>query len=285
MAQPKKQEVLYRPPAETDVVSLIESAKEAFYDDPNVIGVGFGPRRKKGETHTDETGLIVYVKEKLGKGDIKSEHLIPAAFEGVGTDVVEPFGRDAPLEALGFSESHQNSDDMGFVDWERLHEQWTAEAGGEIAFHGKVQIHGDVCVIEDDGTIKVAAVDQAAGERAVDWIKGIVAEPEVGVIYTGKVVKVVDFGAFVNFMGSRDGLVHISELNDGRPHTVTEVVNEGDEVKVKVLGIDDRGKVRLSMRVVDQATGDDITERVGESRPSGGGGRGDRGPRRKREGE
>ena len=147
------------------------------------------------------------------------------------------------------------------------------------------EVTGAKVDIEDDGTIKVAAVDQAAGERAIDWIKGIVAEPEVGVIYTGKVVKVVDFGAFVNFMGSRDGLVHISELNDGRPHTVTEVVNEGDEVKVKVLGIDDRGKVRLSMRVVDQATGDDITERVGESRPSGGGGRGDRGPRRKREGE
>ena len=136
------------------------------------------------------------------------------------------------------------------------------------------EVTGAKVDIEDDGTIKVAAVDQDAGERAIEWIKGIVAEPEVGVIYTGKVVKVVDFGAFVNFMGSRDGLVHISELNDGRPQTVTEVVNEGDEVKVKVLGIDDRGKVRLSMRVVDQATGDDITEQVGESRPSGGGGGG-----------
>ncbi|MEN8197604.1 MAG: polyribonucleotide nucleotidyltransferase, partial [Pseudomonadota bacterium] len=148
------------------------------------------------------------------------------------------------------------------------------------------EVTGAKVDIEDDGTIKVAAVDQDAGERAIEWIKGIVAEPEVGVIYTGKVVKVVDFGAFVNFMGSRDGLVHISELNDGRPQTVTEVVNEGDEVKVKVLGIDDRGKVRLSMRVVDQATGDDITEQVGESRPSGGGGKRDggerRGPRRER---
>ncbi len=142
------------------------------------------------------------------------------------------------------------------------------------------EVTGAKVDIEDDGTIKVAAVDQDAGERAIEWIKGIVAEPEVGVIYTGKVVKVVDFGAFVNFMGSRDGLVHISELNDGRPATVTEVVNEGDEVKVKVLGIDDRGKVRLSMRVVDQATGDDITEQVGESRPSGGGGKRDGGERR-----
>lgn len=140
------------------------------------------------------------------------------------------------------------------------------------------EVTGAKVDIEDDGTIKVAAVDQDAGERAIEWIKGIVAEPEVGVIYTGKVVKVVDFGAFVNFMGARDGLVHISELNDGRPQTVNEVVNEGDEVKVKVLGIDDRGKVRLSMRVVDQATGNDITEQVGESRPAGGGG-GDRGKR------
>ncbi|MCK4868311.1 MAG: polyribonucleotide nucleotidyltransferase, partial [Alphaproteobacteria bacterium] len=131
------------------------------------------------------------------------------------------------------------------------------------------EVTGAKVDIEDDGTIKVAAVDQDAGERAIEWIKGIVAEPEVGVIYTGKVVKVVDFGAFVNFMGARDGLVHISELNDGRPQTVNEVVNEGDEVKVKVLGIDDRGKVRLSMRVVDQATGNDITEQVGESRPAG----------------
>jgi polyribonucleotide nucleotidyltransferase len=151
------------------------------------------------------------------------------------------------------------------------------------------EVTGAKVDIEDDGTIKVAAVDQDAGERAIEWIKSIVAEPEVGVVYTGKVVKVVDFGAFVNFMGSRDGLVHISELNDGRPQTVTEVVNEGDEVKVKVLAVDDRGKVRLSMRVVDQESGEDITEKVGESRPSGGGGReggerrGPRGPRRNRD--
>jgi polyribonucleotide nucleotidyltransferase len=148
------------------------------------------------------------------------------------------------------------------------------------------EVTGAKIDIEDDGTIKVAAVDQSAADRAVEWIRGIVAEPEVGVIYTGKVVKVVDFGAFVNFMGTRDGLVHISELNTGRPDTVTEVVNEGDEVKVKVLGIDDRGKVRLSMRVVDQASGDDITEQVGESRPSGGerrGGGGGGGRRRSRQ--
>ena len=112
--------------------------------------------------------------------------------------------------------------------------------------------------IEDDGTVKVASADGAASEAAVEWIRSIVAEPEVGVIYSGKVVKVVDFGAFVNFMGNRDGLVHISELENRRVGKVTDVVNEGDEVKVKVLAIDDRGKVRLSMRVVDQKTGAEI---------------------------
>ena len=115
--------------------------------------------------------------------------------------------------------------------------------------------------IEDDGTIKVSSVDNAASEAAVDWIKGIVAEPEIGHIYTGKVVKVVDFGAFVNFMGSRDGLVHISELENRRVGKVTDVVNEGDEVRVKVLAVDDRGKVRLSMKVVDQETGEDLSSK------------------------
>ena len=115
--------------------------------------------------------------------------------------------------------------------------------------------------IEDDGTVKVASVDSAAGDAAIDWIKSIVAEPEVGAIYTGKVVKVVDFGAFVNFMGTRDGLVHVSELQNRRVPKVTDVVNEGDEVKVKVLAIDDRGKVRLSMKVVDQRTGQDLSKR------------------------
>jgi polyribonucleotide nucleotidyltransferase len=116
--------------------------------------------------------------------------------------------------------------------------------------------------IEDDGSIKVAAVDADAAKKAIDWIKGIVAEPEVGAIYTGKVVKVVDFGAFVNFLGARDGLVHISELAPKRVGKVTDVVNEGDQVKVKVLGMDERGKVRLSMKAVDQATGEDISKKA-----------------------
>ncbi|MEC4594165.1 MULTISPECIES: polyribonucleotide nucleotidyltransferase [Nitrospirillum] len=115
--------------------------------------------------------------------------------------------------------------------------------------------------IEDDGTVKVAAVDSKASDAAIKWIKGIVAEPEVGEIYVGKVVKVMDFGAFVNFLGARDGLVHISELAPQRVAKVTDVVNQGDEVKVKVLGFDDRGKVKLSMKVVDQATGEDLSKK------------------------
>jgi polyribonucleotide nucleotidyltransferase len=112
--------------------------------------------------------------------------------------------------------------------------------------------------IEDDGTIKVAAVDQAASQAAIDWIRSIVAEPEVGVIYKGKVVKIMEFGAFVNFLGPRDGLVHISELAPQRVKTVDEVVKEGEEVRVKVIGMDDRGKVKLSMKRVNQQTGEDL---------------------------
>ncbi len=144
--------------------------------------------------------------------------------------------------------------------------------------------------IEDDGTIKIAATSQEATQAAIDKIRGIVAEPEVGVIYNGKVVKTAEFGAFVNFLGAKDGLVHISELANERVNRTTDVVKEGDAVKVKVIGFDDRGKVKLSMRVVDQATGADITEQVGERRPREQGEgedrprreRDDRGPRRPR---
>jgi polyribonucleotide nucleotidyltransferase len=137
--------------------------------------------------------------------------------------------------------------------------------------------------IEDDGTIKVAATSTEAAQKAIDWIRGIVAEPEMGVIYNGKVVKTAEFGAFVNFLGARDGLVHISELANERVNRTTDVVNVGDAVKVKVIGFDERGKVKLSMRVVDQATGADITEQVGARRPRQEGGEGgEREPRRER---
>jgi polyribonucleotide nucleotidyltransferase len=118
--------------------------------------------------------------------------------------------------------------------------------------------------IEDDGTVKVASSDGASIDAALKWIKSITAEPEVGEIYDGTVVKVMDFGAFINFFGPKDGLVHISELAPHRVGKVTDVVKEGDGVKVKLLGFDDRGKVRLSMKMVDQETGKEIVPEKSE---------------------
>ena len=112
--------------------------------------------------------------------------------------------------------------------------------------------------IEDDGTVKVASADGESIKAAINWIKSIASEPEVGHIYEGTVVKVMDFGAFVNFFGAKDGLVHISQLASNRVQKTSDVVKEGDKVKVKLLGFDERGKVRLSMKVVDQDTGEDL---------------------------
>ncbi len=138
--------------------------------------------------------------------------------------------------------------------------------GGKV-IRDIVETSGCKIDIEDDGTIKIAATSTEQAQVAIDRIRGIVAEPELGAIYNGKVVKTADFGAFVNFLGARDGLVHISELAQGRVNKTADVVSVGDAVKVKVLGFDDRGKVKLSMRVVDQATGADISDQVG---PKGG---------------
>jgi polyribonucleotide nucleotidyltransferase len=112
--------------------------------------------------------------------------------------------------------------------------------------------------IEDDGTVKIASANAKEIEAARKWIHTIVAEPEVGEIYEGTVVKTADFGAFVNFFGPRDGLVHISQLSNERVAKTTDVVKEGDKVYVKLMGFDERGKVRLSMKVVDQQTGKEI---------------------------
>ncbi len=122
--------------------------------------------------------------------------------------------------------------------------------------------------IEDDGTVKVASSDANSIKAAINWIKSIASDPEVGQIYDGTVVKTVDFGAFVNFFGSKDGLVHISQLSKGRVAKTTDVVKEGDKVKVKLMGFDDRGKVRLSMRVVDQQTGEDFEAKEKAERES-----------------
>jgi polyribonucleotide nucleotidyltransferase len=115
--------------------------------------------------------------------------------------------------------------------------------------------------ISDDGTVKVASSDLNSITAALNWIKSIASEPEVGMIYDGTVVKTTDFGAFVNFFGAKDGLVHISQLAANRVQKTTDVVKEGDKVKVKLLGFDERGKVRLSMRVVDQETGEDLEKK------------------------
>ncbi len=112
--------------------------------------------------------------------------------------------------------------------------------------------------IQDDGTVKVASASGDAMKAAINWIKSIASDPEVGHIYDGTVVKVMDFGAFVNFFGAKDGLVHISQLALRRVQNVKDVVKEGDKVKVKLLGFDERGKTRLSMKVVDQQTGEDL---------------------------
>jgi polyribonucleotide nucleotidyltransferase len=126
--------------------------------------------------------------------------------------------------------------------------------------------------IADDGTIKIASADLKSIEAAKNWIKSIASEPEVGIIYDGTVVKITDFGAFVNFFGAKDGLVHISQLAQQRVGKVTDVVKEGQKVKVKLLGFDERGKVRLSMRVVDQQTGEDLEAKQKAERQAAGGG-------------
>jgi len=119
--------------------------------------------------------------------------------------------------------------------------------------------------IEDDGTIKIASANGESIQAAINWIKSIASEPEIGVIYDGTVVKTMEFGAFVNFFGSRDGLVHISQLAPRKVAKVTDVIKEGDKVKVKLLGFDERGKVRLSMKIVDQTTGEDLEKTQGDS--------------------
>jgi polyribonucleotide nucleotidyltransferase len=139
--------------------------------------------------------------------------------------------------------------------------------------------------IDDEGIIKISSSDVSQIEAAMNWIKGIVEEAEVGKVYNGKVVNIVDFGAFVNFMGGKDGLVHVSEMRNERVEKPTDVVSEGQEVKVKVLEIDPRGKVRLSMRVVDQETGAELEDTRPPRQPREGGDRGDRGPRGDRGGD
>ncbi len=153
-------------PQDTDISQILVDAKEAFYRDPNVIGVGTGERRRRGETHPDELALIVYVKTKVADV-VNPDYRIPPEFRGMLTDVVEAFSPDSPAEALGFSESHQHSDDMSYVDWPRLHEQFSSLPGGTGVSQGHVQDVGDVCVIEDDGTL----IQTVNGQQVVDFVR------------------------------------------------------------------------------------------------------------------
>ncbi len=137
-------------------------------------------------------------------------------------------------------------------------------SGGKV-IREIVETSGAKVDISDDGTIKIASPDGASIQKAYDMIHSIVAEPEVGSIYTGTVVKLVDFGAFVNFFGKRDGLVHVSQIENRRLNHPSDVLKEGQEVRVKLMGVDDRGKVRLSMKVVDQETGQELTDDKKES--------------------
>jgi polyribonucleotide nucleotidyltransferase len=137
-------------------------------------------------------------------------------------------------------------------------------SGGKV-IREIVEVSGAKVDINDDGVIKIASNDQKAIKKAYDMIWSIVAEPEVGQIYTGRVVKLVDFGAFVNFFGKRDGLVHVSQIANKRLQHPNEALKEGQEVKVKLLGFDERGKVRLGMKMVDQETGVEITEKKEEA--------------------
>ncbi len=134
-------------------------------------------------------------------------------------------------------------------------------SGGKV-IREIVEVSGAKVDINDDGMIKIASNDQKAIKKAYEMIWSIVAEPEEGQVYTGKVVKLVDFGAFVNFFGKRDGLVHVSQIANKRLNHPNELLKEGQEVKVKLLGFDDRGKVRLGMKMVDQETGEEITEKA-----------------------
>ncbi len=194
---------------------------------------------------------------------------------------------DAPRAELG---EHAPRIEVLQIPTDKIRE--VIGTGGKI-IREIVEKTGAKVNIEDDGTVKIASADGKSIAAAKNWIRSIVAEPEKDEIYEGKVVKVMEFGAFVNFFGSRDGLVHISELAPQRVAKVTDIVKEGDVVKVKFLGMDDRGKVRLSMKVVDQESGEDITEKLkaereaeraarGESGEEEREERGDRRPRRPR---
>ncbi|MFP3384669.1 MULTISPECIES: polyribonucleotide nucleotidyltransferase [Tritonibacter] len=163
----------------------------------------------------------------------------------------------ALTEASEFSEHAPRIETMQ-VPTDKIRE--VIGSGGKV-IREIVEVSGAKVDINDDGIIKIASANGEAIKKAYEMIYSIVAEPEEGAIYTGKVVKIVDFGAFVNFFGKRDGLVHVSQIENRRLNHPSDVLKEGQEVKVKLLGFDDRGKVRLSMKMIDQQTGEEIVEK------------------------
>jgi polyribonucleotide nucleotidyltransferase len=159
-------------------------------------------------------------------------------------------------EAAGFSVHAPRIETMT-IPTDKIRE--VIGSGGKV-IREIVELSGAKVDINDDGVIKIASPNAEAIQKAYDMIYSIVAEPEEGKVYKGKVVKLVDFGAFVNFFGKRDGLVHVSQIENRRLNHPSDVLKEGQEVWVKLLGFDDRGKVRLSMKMIDQATGEEMTK-------------------------
>lgn len=154
----------------TDFVALLRAARERFYADPNVIGLDIGPRRVAGRIRPGENALVVYVLQKLPKGEVDAERLIPEEFEGLGTDVVEPISPSAPTSAVDYVHDHRIMHDLSAIDWGRLHELATAEGEEPTVAHAAlVQDFGDVCVVGDDGTLVKTAPN---GQPYVDWVRG-----------------------------------------------------------------------------------------------------------------
>ena len=174
-------------------------------------------------------------------------------------------GEMAKALTQGRTEVSQNAPQIVTISVPKEKIREVIGTGGKV-IRDIVERTGTKVDIEDDGTIKIAATDAAKIQMAIDIIKGITDEPEVNKVYKGKVVKTTDFGAFVNFMPGKDGLVHISELGEARVAKTTDVVKEGDEVKVMVVGFDDRGKIKLSMKRVDQETGEARAPKEREAR-------------------
>lgn len=197
-----------------------------------------------------------------------TEEIMQIALKQAKQGRVHILGEMAKAMSAPRSEISENAPQMAVLQIPTDKIREVIGTGGKV-IREIVETTGTKIDIGDDGTIKIAAVDTAAIEKAIARIRAITDEPEVGVVYDGKVVKIMEFGAFVNFMGGRDGLVHISELADHRVAKTSDVVSEGQMVKVLLLGFDDRGKIKLSMKRVNQETGEIIEIKKPEKKEHG----------------